>query len=141
MECIEKKYRGEPVVVIGVHSAKFYNEQEVEKIKEAIGRYEISHPVIVDKGMAIWQSYNVGGWPKLVVIDLASNVIYREYWEGQRQYLDDVISVLIELCGAQGMYAQKLLEIKKLAPLNSGMLSYPSKLSLSPDGRCLQSVT
>jgi hypothetical protein len=27
-----------------MHPAKFYNEQEVENIKEAIGRYEISHP-------------------------------------------------------------------------------------------------
>lgn len=56
--------------------------------------------MIIDKGMAIWQSYNVSGWPKLVVIDPKSNVIYHEYWEGQRQYLDDVISVFIELCGA-----------------------------------------
>lgn len=55
LDWIEKKYRGKPVVVIGVHSAKFYNEQEVENIKEAIGRYEISHPVIVDKDLAIWQ--------------------------------------------------------------------------------------
>lgn len=35
------------------------------------------------------------------------------------------------------MLAQKVVEIKKLAPLNSGMLSYPSKLSLSPDGKML----
>ncbi len=110
LEWIEKKYRSEPVVVIGVHSAKFYNEQEVENIKEAIGRYEISHPVIVDKGMAIWQSYNVNGWPTLVVIDPKGHVIYHEPGEGQRQYLDDVISVLIELHCAQGTLAQKPLK-------------------------------
>lgn len=48
LEWVEKKYHGRPVVVIGVHSAKFNNEQEAENIREAIGRYEISHPVIVD---------------------------------------------------------------------------------------------
>src|SRR5919198_1688558 len=56
LEWIEKKYQGRPVVVIGVHSAKFNNEQEAENIKEAIGRYEISHPVIADRNMEIWQS-------------------------------------------------------------------------------------
>src|SRR5690606_15079081 len=68
LEWIEKKYHGKPVVVVGVHSAKFYNEQEAKNIREAIDRYEINHPVIVDRNMEIWQSYGVSGWPTLVVI-------------------------------------------------------------------------
>jgi hypothetical protein len=76
LEWVEKKYHDRPVVVIGVHSAaKFNNEQEAENIGEAVGRYEISHPVVVDKGMAIWQSYDVSGWPTLVVIDPKGNVV------------------------------------------------------------------
>jgi thiol-disulfide isomerase/thioredoxin len=59
LDYLEKKYRGRPVVFIGVHSAKFSNEQQAENVKEAIGRYEISHPVVVDEGMSIWRSYNV----------------------------------------------------------------------------------
>jgi alkyl hydroperoxide reductase subunit AhpC len=77
LKWVEKKYHDRPVMVIGVHSAKFNNEQEAENIREAIGRYEISHPVVVDKGMAIWQSYDVSGWPTLVVIDPTGNVIYQ----------------------------------------------------------------
>lgn len=49
-----------------MHSAKFNNEQEAENIREAIGRYEIGHPVIVDRNMAIWQS-----WGKISVYDQA----------------------------------------------------------------------
>lgn len=41
---IEERYKGSPVVVIGVHSAKFENERDPENIKEAIARYEIKHP-------------------------------------------------------------------------------------------------
>jgi hypothetical protein len=47
---------------------KFNNEHEAENVKEAIGRYEISHPVIVDSGVAIWQSYGASGWPTIAVI-------------------------------------------------------------------------
>ena len=48
---LEKKYEGNPVVFIGVHSAKFSNEQDAKNIEQAVSRYEISHPVIVDKNM------------------------------------------------------------------------------------------
>src|SRR5574337_1822748 len=41
---LEKKYEGQPVVFIGVHSAKFFNEQDRKNIEQAVVRYEISHP-------------------------------------------------------------------------------------------------
>jgi len=137
LDWIEKKYRGKPVIVIGVHSAKFYNEQEAENIQEAIGRYEINHPVIADKNMAIWQSYNVSGWPTLVVIDPKGNVVYQQSGEGQRENLDDVISVLLERHKEQGTLAEKPLEIHKPVAARSGILSYPSKMAFSPDGKML----
>ena len=138
LEWVEKKYHGRPVVVIGVHSAKFNNEQEAENIREAIGRYEISHPVIVDKGMAIWQSYDVSGWPTLVVVDPKGNVIYQQSGEGQRENLDDVIGVLLERHKEQGTLAQDPLKISKPAAAPPArVLSYPGKLSFSPDGRML----
>lgn len=67
-----EKYHDKPVIIIGVHSAKFSNEKEVDTIKEAISRYEINHPVIADKNMVVWQAYKVAGWPTLVVIDPAN---------------------------------------------------------------------
>jgi DNA-binding beta-propeller fold protein YncE len=137
LEWIEKKYHGKPVIVIGVHSAKFYNEQEAENIKEAIGRYEISHPVIVDRDMQIWQLYGVSGWPTLAIIDPKGNVVYQQSGEGQREYLDDVISVLLERHKEQGTLAPEPLEIKRPAAAPSRVLSYPGKLSLSPDGKML----
>ena len=59
LDLLEKKYRNKPVVFIGVHSAKFSNEQQAENVREAIGRYEIGHPVLVDQDMKVWRSYNV----------------------------------------------------------------------------------
>jgi thiol-disulfide isomerase/thioredoxin len=82
LDWIEEKYCGQPVIVIEVHSAKFHNEQEVKNVSEAISRYEIDHPVIVDRNMAIWQSYDVSGWPTLVVIDQKGNIVYQQSGEG-----------------------------------------------------------
>ncbi len=135
LEWIEKKYHGKPVVVVGVHSAKFYNEQEAKNIREAIDRYEINHPVIVDRNMEIWQSYGVSGWPTLVVIDPKGNIVYQQSGEGQRENLDDVISVLLER--NKEILAKEPIAIKRPTAAPSRTLSYPGKLSLSPDRRML----
>jgi thiol-disulfide isomerase/thioredoxin len=135
LEWIEKKYHGKPVAVIGVHSAKFDNEQEAENIKEAIGRYEIGHPVVVDRNMEIWQSFGVSGWPTIAIIDPKGNMVYQQSGEGQRENLDDVISVLLDR--NRDVLAKGPLAIKKPEAAPPRVLSYPGKLSLSPDGTML----
>ena len=68
LKYLEQKYK-DSLTVIGVHSAKFDNEKEVENIRQAILRYDIEHPVLVDSGFQIWQQYAVRAWPTLMVID------------------------------------------------------------------------
>src|SRR5438128_2155149 len=59
---LEEKYANQ-IVVVGVHSAKFDNEKDSENIRKAILRYEISHPVVNDANMSIWNSYRVMSLP------------------------------------------------------------------------------
>lgn len=44
LEYLEKKYKDAPFTVVGVHSAKFDNEKDLEAIRNAVLRYNISHP-------------------------------------------------------------------------------------------------
>src|SRR5262245_44733016 len=71
---LEKKYEKE-LVVIGVHSAKFENEKDGESIRKAVGRYQITHPVVNDADMKIWRRYDVSSWPTLVLIDPEGNLV------------------------------------------------------------------
>ncbi|HEY9690616.1 MAG TPA: thioredoxin-like domain-containing protein [Oculatellaceae cyanobacterium] len=54
--------------IIGVHSAKFEQEQHPDSVKLAVWRYEITHPVIVDSDRYIWEQYVVRAWPNPVVL-------------------------------------------------------------------------
>ncbi|KAL2941673.1 Protein SUPPRESSOR OF QUENCHING 1 chloroplastic [Bienertia sinuspersici] len=45
LEFLEKKYKEMPFTVVGVHSAKFDNEKDLEAIRNAVLRYRITHPV------------------------------------------------------------------------------------------------
>src|ERR1051326_7816290 len=140
LEWIEKKYYGKPVIVIGVHSAKYSNEQNIDNIKQAIGRYEINHPVIVDEDMKVWRSFDVNGWPTVVIIDPKGNIIYKQSGEGQREYIDDVIQVLLDKHQRQGTLATPSLLAMQSPPTGirpRATLSYPGKLDFSADKKMI----
>ena len=50
---LERKYPNE-LVIIGVHSAKFAHEQDAANIRNAMLRYNIEHPILVDEEMKVW---------------------------------------------------------------------------------------
>lgn len=136
LEWIENKYSDQPVVIIGVHSAKYQNEQDPENIREAIGRYEVGHPVVVDADMRIWRSYGVSGWPTIMVIDPKGNIVYHQSGEGQRDNIDDVIGVILERSRQQGVLAKSPIPLTRPSSAKR-TLSYPGKLSLSTDGKAI----
>ena len=78
---LEKKYANE-LVVIGVHSPKFENEKDTKSIRKAILRYEIHHPVVNDAERHIWNAYEAGAWPTIVLIDPEGFQVARGSGEG-----------------------------------------------------------
>jgi thiol-disulfide isomerase/thioredoxin len=94
LKYLEQKYK-DSLTLIGVHSAKFNNEKETENIRQAILRYNIEHPVLVDSGFRVWQEYAVRAWPTLMVIDPQGYVISSVSGEGNRDVLDELIQKLV----------------------------------------------
>ena len=95
LKYLEQKYK-DSVTIIGIHSAKFDNEKETENIRQAILRYDIEHPVLVDKNFRVWQEYAVKAYPTFVVIDPQGYIVATLTGEGKRQILDDLIEKLIQ---------------------------------------------
>lgn len=130
---LERRYEGKPVVFIGVHSAKFFSEQDRNNIEQAVRRYEISHPVLVDRQMAVWQKYEVSGWPTIVIIDPSGTIVYKQSGEGQKEVIQDTIDVLLENHGKRGGLAKVPIKITRRVSQDKTTLSYPGKLSISND--------
>ncbi len=95
LKYLEKKYK-QYLTVIGIHSAKFDHEQEVENIRQAILRYDIEHPVLIDQNYDVWQQYTVRGWPTLVLIDPKGYYVGSVAGEGNLAVIDEMISNLIQ---------------------------------------------
>ena len=129
---LEKKYEDKPVVFIGVHSAKFFNEQDKKNIENAVARYEISHPVVVDRSMSIWRKYDVSGWPTIIIMDPNGTIVYKQSGEGQKESIEDTVDVLLEKHSKTGTLT-KPLNIEHKISQNKTTLSFPGKLSISKD--------
>jgi thiol-disulfide isomerase/thioredoxin/sugar lactone lactonase YvrE len=84
---LEQAYPRE-LVVIGVHSPKFFNERDTDNIREAVVRYSVDHPVVNDANLVIAKKYGVVGWPSLRVIDPQGYLIASHYGEATFEMLD-----------------------------------------------------
>jgi DNA-binding beta-propeller fold protein YncE len=135
---LERKH-GDALVVIGVHSAKFANEGDTAHIREALGRYEIAHPVVNDRGFAIWHAYAVRAWPTLMVVDTEGYVVGGVAGEGHYELLDEVIGELIEDARSRGRLDARPLALTRDAGASGGSaLAYPGKVVVDePSARVL----
>ncbi|KAI5658535.1 hypothetical protein M9H77_27328 [Catharanthus roseus] len=95
LEYLEKKYKDEPFVVVGVHSAKFDNEKDLEAIRNAVLRYEISHPVVNDGDMNLWRELGINSWPTFALVSPNGKLIAQLAGEGRRKDLDDLIEAAL----------------------------------------------
>jgi thiol-disulfide isomerase/thioredoxin len=135
---LEKKYPNE-LVVIGVHSAKFNREKLTQNIRKAILRYEISHPVINDPDLNIWQAYGVRSWPTLVLIDPEGHYLGRAEGEGNYDLVDRSIAQVIEVAKARKTLNTRPLKfsLARFQETGSSPLFFPGKVLADAPGRRL----
>jgi len=127
LEYLEKTF-GDKLTVIGVHSAKFKNEQDSENIRAAILRYGIHHPVVNDFDFSTWKAMGIHAWPTFVLINPMGTVQAIYAGEGNRQKAERDIAALIKKYeGSINTTPLPIaLEADKQPP---GVLSFPGKLA------------
>lgn len=132
---LEEKYREEPFLVLGVHSAKFTNEGQRQTVRAAVSRYEISHPVIVDEGMRLWTEYGVRSWPTLVLVGADRRILGGAAGEGNREALDAAITAALEEGRAKGILAPGPLHLARERSVRAASgLAFPGKVLADPAG-------
>ncbi len=139
LDYLEKKYSSEPFTVVGCHSAKFLNEADAGNVRQAVLRYDIAHPVVVDKEFEIWQSYSIRSWPTLALVGPDGRLLAQLSGEGQRDVLDVLVAQALAFYREKpdALSAKPLpLRRETMAELASE-LSFPGKISVGPRGEQL----
>lgn len=132
LKYLEHKYADRPFVVVGVHSPKFTTEDDPESVRQAIARYGITHPVLLDSGRRTWDAYAVRGWPTLVLVDPRGYVLGRVSGEGNRDRLDAAINQALDVLAEAGVLDNQPLPIRLEAGAGAmspdSPLLYPGKV-------------
>lgn len=120
---------GQRLLIIGVDSPKFSASQERANVAGFVQRYDIRHPVVIDKGMQLWQHYNVYAWPTQVLLGPDGKVIGQYVGEGR--YADirrDIITTLA--ANKANRFHVTALPLKPMAHTAHGLLQ-PGKVTVS----------
>lgn len=126
---LERRHAGRPLVVIGVHSAKFPGEARPERVADAIARHGVDHPVVVDDALGIWERYAIRSWPTLVVVAPDGTIAAVAPGEPDPAALDALVRGLLSTTDAAPA------AIPRGEPPPARPLAFPGKLAPAPDGR------
>jgi thiol-disulfide isomerase/thioredoxin len=99
-------YRGDGLVVIGVHTPEFLFEHDVDRVRQATADRGIDYPVAIDNNYEIWSAFDNHYWPALYFID--RNGVIRDHHFGEGRYdeservLQHLLDVEREMVPIQG---------------------------------------
>jgi thiol-disulfide isomerase/thioredoxin len=79
-----RAYRGDGLIVIGVHTPEFSFEHEIDRVRQATADREIDYPIAVDSNYAIWSAFDNHYWPALYFVD--ADGIIRDSYFGEGRY-------------------------------------------------------
>jgi DNA-binding beta-propeller fold protein YncE len=136
---LEERHKDDPLVVIGVHSAKFETEKDAQHIAAALQRYGVEHPVAVDGEMRIWSEYAVRSWPTLVVVRPDGTIASVAPGEPDPRVLEAFVSEQLAEARAAGTLAEKPLRFFKPEKRSDATLSHPGKVVATSHGRIVVS--
>lgn len=131
LKALEEQF-GPKLTVIGVHSAKFKNEQDSENIRQAIIRHGLAHPVVNDFDFSVWNALGVHAWPTFLLINPEGNVEKTYSGEGHREELAADIASMIAAYGDRVVSAPLPLSPEKDRQPRA-YLHYPGKLAYVPE--------
>jgi sugar lactone lactonase YvrE len=132
LAALERELEEEPFLVIGVHSPKFPNERDADMVREAVRRYGVRHPVVVDPGRAIWDEWGVNAWPTLAIVNADGQIVAAGAGEPSLDMLREAVESLLELGRQEGTLDAKPLPLRP-EPAPRGSLAYPSKVIVAGD--------
>ena len=90
-----ERYRGDGLVLIGVHSPEFDFEKDRRNVEQATARLEVTWPVALDDDMVVWDAFSNRYWPAKWITDRQGRIRYFHPGEGNYVETENVIRTLL----------------------------------------------
>jgi thiol-disulfide isomerase/thioredoxin len=141
LRAFEERHRNDPVVVIGVHSARLDGEREIERVEDAVRRHDIRHPVLVDSDLQVWRAYGVEQWPTIAVVRPDSTLATVAPGEPSVEALERFLREELRRGRDKAQLTEVPLQYLAEPAPPCGPLSFPGGVAVSRHGRVAVSDT
>ena len=112
-----QKYSDRGLVIVGIHSPEFEFEKNVDNVKQAVTRFGIEYPVLLDNDKGTWNAFQNSYWPRKYLIDSEGYIRYDNIGEGGYVETENAIRNLL----AESEGQQRI----SLSSVNETSLSVP----------------
>ena len=119
-----QKYSNKGLVVVGVHSPEFQFEKNYTNVKNAVKRFGITYPVILDSDHGTWNAYGNNYWPRFYLIDAQGYLRYNHIGEGDYNQIEKSIKSLVAERAALMGAKEISFDVNSTAPIKPGSLYY-----------------
>ena len=90
-----RRYAEKGLVVVGVHAPEFSFARDRANVLEAIARFRLDYPIVLDNTYSIWRAYSNRYWPAKYLIDPQGRLRYYHFGEGLHQETEQQIQKLL----------------------------------------------
>ncbi len=95
VKALAAKYRGQDVVVIGVHTPELARERVPRNVEDAVRRLGVTYPVVFDPNYSIWRAFHNEYWPSVYIADRNGRIRFQRFGEGAYDEEDRTVAQLL----------------------------------------------
>jgi thiol-disulfide isomerase/thioredoxin len=119
-----ERYKDKGLVIVGIHTPEFEFAKDHKNVADAVKRFGLQYPVLIDSDYRNWQAWENNYWPRKYLIDKNGNVVYDHAGEGGYDQTEAKIQQLLRQVDSK-------VELPKLlAPVRGsdrpGAVCYPT---------------
>jgi len=92
-------YADDGLQIVGVHTPEFRFERDVDNVRDATERYNLTYPVAIDNDYEIWDAYNTRFWPSKYLVGPHGQIRYSHFGEGEYETTEDRIREVLAEAG------------------------------------------
>ncbi len=88
-------YKDQGLIVIGIHTPEFAFEKDKQNVVDAMKKFGITYPVVMDNDYSTWNALGNRFWPHKYLIDIKGNTVYDHIGEGAYEETEAKIQALL----------------------------------------------
>ncbi len=90
-----RRYADKGLLILGVHTPEFEFGKKRENVEQAVKKFELTYPIVLDNDYAIWTIFGNRYWPAKYIFDKNGILRYQHFGEGNYGETEAVIQKLL----------------------------------------------